>query len=115
MLLAAVLPGAFAQTTPKPAITAITTAGDFGAYAGTAAPGSYIQIYGTNLAGSTRQWAPADFNGLNAPTTLDGVTVTVNGGNAFISYVSPAQINAPKANDKQNRRDMFVNYLLSTN
>jgi uncharacterized protein (TIGR03437 family) len=59
-----------------------------------AAPGSFIEIYGANLAGTTRQWNAADFDGLNAPTSLDGVTVAVGGQSAFVYYISPGQVNA---------------------
>ena len=71
----------------------MSTAGGFGGYAGASAPGSYVEIFGTNLAGSSRGWATSDFNGSTAPTTIDGVTVTVNGTAAFINYVSPGQVN----------------------
>jgi uncharacterized protein (TIGR03437 family) len=60
----------------------------------TIAPGSWIEIYGQNLAGSTRQWSSADFSGITAPVSLDGVSVSINGEPAFISYVSPTQVNA---------------------
>ena len=36
----------------------------------------------------------ADFSGVNAPTSLDGTSVTIGGQPAFISYISPGQINA---------------------
>jgi uncharacterized protein (TIGR03437 family) len=58
------------------------------------APGSWIEIYGRNLAPRTRQWAPSDFVNSTAPTSLDGVRVTVGGVQAFISYISPSQVNA---------------------
>jgi uncharacterized protein (TIGR03437 family) len=70
----------------------VVTASDFGAFS-SVAPGSWIEIYGTNLAGTTGQWASSNFNGANAPTNLDGVTVTVGGLPAFIDYVSPDQVN----------------------
>jgi len=53
----------------------------------------FVEIYGTNLAATSRQWASSDFDGPNAPTKLDGVSVTVNGKPAFINYVSPGQVN----------------------
>ncbi len=56
-------------------------------------PGSWIEIYGQNLAGSTRQWGTADFSGTTAPTSLDGVSVSINGQAAFVAYVSPVQVN----------------------
>lgn len=87
-----VVANSFAATAP--AIDHIVSASGFGAFPGVAAPASWIEIYGTNLAGTTRSWATSDFTGSNAPTSLDGVTVTVNGTPAYLSYVSPTQINA---------------------
>src|SRR5262245_7285611 len=58
------------------------------------APGTWIEIYGSNLSRTTRQWTAADFNGDAAPTSLDGVSVRISGQPAFISYISPGQINA---------------------
>ncbi len=58
-----------------------------------AAPGSFIEIYGANLAGTTRGWAGSDFVNGAAPTTLGGVGVTINGQSAYINYISPAQVN----------------------
>ena len=54
---------------------------------------TYVEIYGSGFATTARLWAGADFNGANAPTTLDGVSVSVNGKPAFVYYVSPGQIN----------------------
>ena len=83
----------FAQNMNPPVINSIITASAFGGYAGAAAPGSYVEIYGSNLAGTTRLWSDADFSGASAPTALDMVSVTVNGAKAYISYVSPTQVN----------------------
>ncbi len=82
------------QLDPAPAIRAngIVSASSFGAFAA-AAPGSYIEIYGTDLAGTTREWAGSDFTDGNAPTSLDGVSVTVGGQPAFVHFVSPTQVN----------------------
>jgi uncharacterized protein (TIGR03437 family) len=57
-------------------------------------PGAWFAITGANLAASTRSWTDADFNGDLLPLSLDGVTVTVAGKPAAISYISPGQINA---------------------
>jgi len=56
--------------------------------------GSWITITGANLSGTTRVWTSADFNGINLPTELDQVSVTVDGKPAYIYYISPTQINA---------------------
>jgi len=58
------------------------------------APGSWMEIHGINLASNSRGWTSADFNGYSAPASLDGTSVTVGGQAAFISYISPTQINA---------------------
>jgi uncharacterized protein (TIGR03437 family) len=79
-----------------PAISAggIVSAGAFGAFAAATA-GSWIEIYGSNLGPSTGySWQGSDFNGNNAPTTLQGVTVKINGLSAFLDYVSSGQVNA---------------------
>jgi uncharacterized protein (TIGR03437 family) len=56
-------------------------------------PGTWLQLFGTNLAATPRSWETRDFQGDRAPTALDGVSVQVNGIPAPIAYVSPAQIN----------------------
>jgi uncharacterized protein (TIGR03437 family) len=78
-----------------PAIKAggVVSASAFGAFRAVA-PGSWIEIYGENLAASTRVWSTSDFSGLRAPTALGGTRVTIGGVAAFLSYVSPTQINA---------------------
>uniref|UniRef100_Q01WT5 IPT/TIG domain-containing protein n=1 Tax=Solibacter usitatus (strain Ellin6076) TaxID=234267 RepID=Q01WT5_SOLUE len=81
---------------PAPAIRAplgVSSAAAFGGLQGIA-PGTWIEIYGVNLARTTRSWQGSDFTGDNAPTTLDGVSVTVNGQPAYVSYISPGQVNA---------------------
>ena len=60
---------------------------------------SWFTIMGSNLSASTRSWAASDFVKGNLPTQLDGVTVTVNGKPAYVSYISPTQINAQAPND----------------
>jgi uncharacterized protein (TIGR03437 family) len=51
-------------------------------------PGSLVSIYGTNLAGATGSAGSTPL-----PTSLNGVTVTVNGATVPLIYVSPSQIN----------------------
>ncbi|MBI2687064.1 MAG: peptidylprolyl isomerase [Acidobacteria bacterium] len=79
---------------PAPSISSggVAGASAFGA-ASKPAPGSYIEIYGSNLAGTTRSWAGSDFTGNVAPTMLDQVQVTVLGIKAYVNFVSPAQVN----------------------
>jgi uncharacterized protein (TIGR03437 family) len=70
----------------------VVTASAFGGYT-SIAPGSWIEIYGNNLAATTDKWDNF-FSGINAPTTVDRTTVSVGGQLAFIDYISPTQINA---------------------
>jgi uncharacterized protein (TIGR03437 family) len=79
---------------PVPAIDkgGIVTAAAFGG-ARAAAPGSWIEIYGTNFSTVSRTWLGTDFNGVDGPTWLEGTSVTVGGRQAAISYVSPRQVN----------------------
>jgi uncharacterized protein (TIGR03437 family) len=70
----------------------VITAGNFGASA-TVAPGSWIEIYGTNLAAGARPWGTADFSTSNAPTSLDSTSVTIGGQPAFVAYISANQVN----------------------
>jgi uncharacterized protein (TIGR03437 family) len=82
-------------TSSAPAISSggIVSASAFGGFTAVA-PGSWIEIYGTNLAADSRSWTGADFTGVNAPTSLDGTSVTIGSQRAFIDYISPTQVNA---------------------
>src|SRR5215472_4993303 len=71
----------------------VVTASAFGGFS-TIAPGTWIEIYGSNLAINTRSWGSGDFTGTTAPTTLDGTQVSVGGQSAFVAYISPGQVNA---------------------
>jgi uncharacterized protein (TIGR03437 family) len=55
--------------------------------------GSWISIFGNNLASGNFSWNN-DF-----PTTLGGVSVTINGKLAYLWYVSPTQINLQAPDD----------------
>ena len=83
-----------------PTITSVKSATDFGGLA-TFAPGSWLEIKGTNLTVDTtaRQWASSDFQGANAPVSLDGSSVSIDGHAGFISYISSGQINAQAPTD----------------
>jgi len=83
-----------------PAISSggVVSASSFGAFT-SVSPGSWIEIYGSNLAGGTRSWAGSDFNGINAPVSLDGTSVMIGGKSAFIDYISPLQVNALVSSD----------------
>jgi uncharacterized protein (TIGR03118 family) len=78
------------QANPNVAASGITNAAQ--ATAGVA-PNTFITIKGTNLAATKRSIGAADIADNLLPTTVDGVRVTINDQPAFISYISPVQIN----------------------
>jgi uncharacterized protein (TIGR03437 family) len=59
----------------------------------TVQPGEWVSIYGTNLASTTATWTG------NFPISLAGTSVTIDGKAAYLSFVSPGQINLQVPND----------------
>ncbi len=55
--------------------------------------GSWVTIYGSGLAATTRAWRADDIVNDQLPTMLDGVQVKIGGKPAFVYFISPAQIN----------------------
>jgi uncharacterized protein (TIGR03437 family) len=86
--------GAFDATPVIRTSQGVISASGYGGFSALA-PGTWMEIYGTNLANvSSQNWGSADFKGNAAPTALGGTTVTIGGQPAFIDYVSPTQVNA---------------------
>jgi len=56
-------------------------------------PGEWVSIFGSNLASGATSWN-GDF-----PTSLNGTSVTINNRPAYLSYVSPGQINLQAPDD----------------
>ena len=75
---------------------AVQNAASAGAFGGSprVTSGGWMEIFGQNLSATTRSWEGRDFASGRAPTVLDNVRVTVDGRNAFVSYISPTQVNA---------------------
>ena len=85
-----VVHGSFDAT---PVILAVISASSFGGFSAVA-PGTWMEIYGTNLANVVSQtWTKNDFNGNAAPTALGGDTVTIGGQSTFVDFISPLQVN----------------------
>ena len=61
--------------------------------AGTIQPGEWVSIWGGNLASGTTTWSG------NFPTSLGGTSVRINGKAAYLSFVSPGQINLQAPDD----------------
>jgi uncharacterized protein (TIGR03437 family) len=96
-----------ANTTP-PVITSIDSASAYGGYSYFAS-GSWLEIKGSNMANASDprltaavnpgQWTSADFSGSNAPTSLDGISVSINGKPAYVWYLSTGQLNIQAPED----------------
>ncbi|HEX3878149.1 MAG TPA: IPT/TIG domain-containing protein [Bryobacteraceae bacterium] len=82
------------QTAP-PSVSSggVVSASAFGKFT-SIGPGSWVEIYGSNLAADSRSWTGSDFHGVDAPTSLDGTKVTIGGQATYIDYISPGQVNA---------------------
>lgn len=77
-----------------PEITgSIISAGAYGAF-DSVTSGTWMEIYGENLATTSAEWSGSDFSGETAPTSLDGTSVTVGGQSAFVYYINPGQVDA---------------------
>jgi uncharacterized protein (TIGR03437 family) len=60
----------------------------------TIAPNTWVEIKGTGLSPTvTRTWQTSDFVNSQLPTSLSGVSVSINGENAYVYYISSSQIN----------------------
>jgi len=78
------------QSAPSFQVTGVSNAASFSS---TLAASTWGSILGGGLSASTRSWADKDFVNGQLPTQLDGVGVTLNEKPAYLSYVSPTQIN----------------------
>lgn len=80
---------------PPGSTPALTSGGIVPIYssATTVQPGSWISIFGTNLASAATTWNN------NFPTVLGGTSVTIDNKPGYIWYVSPTQINLQAPND----------------
>jgi len=99
---------------PTISTNGIATAAAFGG-SPTIAPGTWIEIYGQNLAPDAREWAGGDFSGSTAPISLDGVKVTVGGQSAFVRYISAGQVNVQvPSNAPTGQQQIVVSTALGT-
>jgi uncharacterized protein (TIGR03437 family) len=82
--------------TSGPYITNVENGASFQAGFGSA---TWVSIVGTNLSQTTRLWQGSDFVGSSLPTSLSGVSVTIDGLPAYVEYISPTQINVLAPDD----------------
>ena len=83
---------------PQPTVN-ITAVANGASFQAGFASATWVSIFGTNLSQTTRTWQDSDFvNGL-LPTSLSGVSVTINGLPAYVEYISPTQVNVLAPDD----------------
>lgn len=91
--------GLFGSLQAAPAITSNTPVLNGASFQAGMAQYTWVSLFGASMASTTRPWAAKDIVNGKLPTSLDGVTVTIDGKPAYIAYVSPTQINALVAAD----------------
>lgn len=77
----------------------ITSVSNAGSFQPGFASGTWLSIFGTNLSTVTYTWQASDFVNGMLPTSLEGVSVTINGKPAYVEYISPTQINVLAPDD----------------
>jgi uncharacterized protein (TIGR03437 family) len=83
---------------PKPA-AGITSVVNGASFEEGIAAGSWISIFGTELAPTTRIWRDDEIVDGVLPTALDDVGVLVNGKPAAVFFISPTQMNVQAPDD----------------
>jgi uncharacterized protein (TIGR03437 family) len=63
------------------------------------APIGWVTITGKNLSVTSRTWTSSDIVNGQLPTSLDGVSVSINNHPAFVYYISPGQLNVQAPSD----------------
>jgi uncharacterized protein (TIGR03437 family) len=92
---------AFVVKLAAPGPPAITSVLNGASYQPGIEAGSWVMIQGTNLANTYpgRTWAASEVDSDQLPTSLDGVSVTIDRKPAFVNYISPTQINVQAPTD----------------
>jgi len=83
-------------TPPAPVITGVANAGG---YETNIASATWVAIFGTNLSQIPYTWQSNDFVKGALPTSIQGVSVTINGIAAYVEYIKPGQINVLAPDD----------------
>jgi uncharacterized protein (TIGR03437 family) len=79
--------------TVNPPAVSIASVVNGASFLAATAQNGWITITGSGLSQTTRTWQASDFVNGHLPTSLDGVSVTINGAAAYIYYISPTQLN----------------------
>ena len=92
------LPAAAAGTA-GPSISATNGVVNGASFSPGIAPGAWVTIFGDNLAPTTRTWRSDEIVDGKLPTSLDGVSVSINGKPAAVYFISPTQLNVQAPDD----------------
>lgn len=98
------------QLTPAAAGPTVANVLDAASAKSSVVPGSWVAIYGSALAGTTRTWAASDFSGNNLPTTLDKVSVQFGTLPAPVFFISPGQLDVQVPSGLSGTVPVTVNY-----
>ena len=82
-----------ASSTPKPTITSTNGVVNAASFLAGIMQNTWVTITGANLAATTRTWTTDELASGKLPTSLDGLSDTINGKAAYVEYVSPTQLN----------------------
>jgi uncharacterized protein (TIGR03437 family) len=85
-----------AGTQPAPIIGGVTNGGSFAAGFASA---TWVSIFGTNLSATIGNWNGSGFTNGLLPTSLEGVSVTIDGIPAYVEFIGPGQINVLAPDD----------------
>ncbi len=89
---------------PAGTVTAVVNTADYQAGFASA---TWVTIFGANLSQAIADWGAANFTNGALPTSLDGVSVTIDGVPAYVEYVSSTQINVLAPDDSMTGPDQI--------
>ncbi len=95
-------PAAVAVTlvvTGNPPAGTISGVGNAASFQPSFAAATWVSIYGANLSQTTYTWQASDFVNGQLPTSLQGVSVMIDGKPAYVEFISPTQINVLAPDD----------------
>ncbi|MGA2132303.1 MAG: putative glycoside hydrolase [Bryobacteraceae bacterium] len=72
----------------------VTSVADAASFSPATTPAGWVSIFGAGFSNTTQTWTAENFVNGQLPTSLGGVSVSIDGQPAYISYVGPQQINA---------------------
>ena len=84
---------------PKPVLSEGTPVVNGASFLPGITQGSWVSVFGTELAPTTRIWTAEEIIDGKLPLELDGVRVNINGKAGAVHYISPTQVNVQAPDD----------------